>query len=442
MGTFSYFPTTKPTESDLNDPNDVYIITPTHWNPHSDSYARNEESMIGWEGEMVQPKDRVQVVLDDIPEDEAMVSSLLLCNKEEDVIDSMVADDSPSDDDDEDSFAGALSKRAEIGNFKMSIGSTTASDATYLTVPSDDEWSTSSEEEVESTWTDLEEDIDAYLSSATASFATGVTPEHLSKVWRISHKEAKRTIDVTSQGSVRPKGPNMSRNYSTNDRMLRYKRIKDYFFMDTFFATKKGGKSSRGHTCCQLFVTDKGFIYVVPMKRKGEVLQAMKQFAKEIGAPEAFVADMSGEQMSKEVKTFCTEIGTTLRALEEGTPWANKAELYIGLIKEAVRKDMKESNSPMVFWDYCLERRARIHNLTAKPNFKLHGTNAHTQTLLEEGDISSLCQFGWYQWCYYREHTAKFPNQQEVLGRVLGPARGEGNEMAQWILKGNGKVVP
>jgi hypothetical protein len=178
------------------------------------------------------------------------------------------------------------------------------------------------------------------------------------------------------------------------------------------------------------------------MKRKGEVLQAMKQFAKEIGAPEAFVLDMSGEQMSKEVKTFCTEIGTTLRALEEGTPWANKAELYIGLIKEAVRKDMKESNSPMIFWDYCLERRARIHNLTAKPNFKLHGTNAHTQTLLEEGDISSLCQFGWYQWCYYREHTAKFPNQQEVLGRVLGPARGEGNEMAQWILKGNGKVVP
>ena len=50
--------------------------------------------------------------------------------------------------------------------------------------------------------------------------------------------------------------------------------------MDTFFATKKGGQSSRGHTCCQLFVTDKGFIYVVPMKKKSEVLLAIKQFAK------------------------------------------------------------------------------------------------------------------------------------------------------------------
>ena len=47
---------------------------------------------------------------------------------------------------------------------------------------------------------------------------------------------------------------------------------------------------------------------------------------------------MSGEQMCSEVKKFCNDIGTTLRALEEGTPWSNKDELYIGLIKEAVRK--------------------------------------------------------------------------------------------------------
>ena len=74
------------------------------------------------------------------------------------------------------------------------------------------------------------------------------------------------------------------------------------------------------------------------MKKKSEVLLAIKQFAKEIGAPDSFVADMSGEQMSSEVKKFCNDIGTILRALEEGTPWSNKAELYIGLINKAVRK--------------------------------------------------------------------------------------------------------
>jgi hypothetical protein len=123
--------------------------------------------------------------------------------------------------------------------------------------------------------------------------------------------------------------------------MLRYKRISEYFFMDTFFATKTADKSTRKNTCCKLFVTCKGFVYVVPLKSKSNVLNAVKQFAKEIGAPAALIFDMSGEQTSQPMRKFCHEIGTSLRVLEEETPWANKVERYIGLIKEAVRKDMK-----------------------------------------------------------------------------------------------------
>jgi hypothetical protein len=101
------------------------------------------------------------------------------------------------------------------------------------------------------------------------------------------------------------------------------------------------------------------------------------------------------------MQTFCNEIGTTLRVLEEGTPWSNKAELYIGLIKEAVRKDMKASGYPIALWDYCIKRRARINNLTARNLFQLHGTNAHTALTKDEGDISNLCQYAWYEWCFY-----------------------------------------
>jgi hypothetical protein len=60
----------------------------------------------------------------------------------------------------------------------------------------------------------------------------------------------------------------------------------------------------------------------------------------------------------------------------------------------------------------------------------------------DEGDISALCQFGWYEWCYFRENKEKFPFNREVLGKILGPATGEGNEMSQWVLKANGNVVP
>ena len=64
------------------------------------------------------------------------------------------------------------------------------------------------------------------------------------------------------------------------------------------------------------------------------------------------------------------------------------------------------------------------------------------QNLRSAGGISNLCQFRWYDWCYFRDHKAPFPHNQDVLGRVFGPARGEGNELSQWVLKSNGNVVP
>ena len=387
-----------------------------------------------------------RVVLEEIPSDDAMISSLALCEKEQMVVSSHFVD---QDEDihavhgfeDENQLYQAPNMRNEDGQFAMNIGATSIFDQPYL----DDNDSQDTSDDDDTSLDDSEDDFDPMelnddtnealidyfmASTAQAGKSRGVDPKHLSKIWRISHEDAKRTTDVTTQMSIQTDDPVLSRNYSTNDRMLRYKRIKDLFLMDTLFATKKDGQSSRGHTCCQLFVTDKGFIYVVPMRKKSEVLLAIKQFAKEIGAPDSFVPDMSGEQMSSEVKKFCNDIGTTLRALEEGTPWSNKAELYIGLIKEAVRKDMHESNSTLCFWDYCVERGARINNLTAKNAFSLHGFTPHTLTIGDDGDISNLCQYAWYEWCYFRDQTAAFPNNKEVLGRVLGPARGAGNEMA------------
>ena len=156
-------------------------------------------------------------------------------------------------------------------------------------------------------------------------------------------------------------------------------------------------------------------------------MRAVKQFVQEIGDPDAIICDGASEQKSQDLKKFLGEIGTTLRLLEEGTPWSNKAELYIGLIKEAVRKDMKSSNCSLAFWDYCVQQRARVHNMTSKDTFKLRGTNPHTDLTGEEGDISNLCQYDWYEWCYFRDQGAAFPFTREVLGRVLGPATGEGN---------------
>jgi hypothetical protein len=63
---------TKPTKDDLVEPEEVYS-----WNSRADAYAKNEEARIDDVDNVKPPREReVSFVLDDVPEDEAMMSSL------------------------------------------------------------------------------------------------------------------------------------------------------------------------------------------------------------------------------------------------------------------------------------------------------------------------------------------------------------------------------
>ena len=93
-GIFSYFPTSKPTHDDLLNPNEVYILSPAAWNPHSDTYSANEESMLDWEGNMQPKKDRQhRIVLDDVEDNVTMVASLSITPLEQEAIDMYLIED-------------------------------------------------------------------------------------------------------------------------------------------------------------------------------------------------------------------------------------------------------------------------------------------------------------------------------------------------------------
>ncbi len=102
-------------------------------------------------------------------------------------------------------------------------------------------------------------------------------------------------------------------------------------------------------------VSDRDFVAFYPMKKQQEVHLAVKQFAKEVGAPEVLVCDPHPAQIKQEVRKFYTQIGTMLKVLEAKTQWANRAKLNIGFMKEVTRKDMHSSGSPLVLRDYCME---------------------------------------------------------------------------------------
>ena len=280
-GIFSYFPTSKPMHDDLLNLNKVYILSPATWNPHSDVYSANEESMLDWEGNMQPKKDRQhRIVLDDVEDEINMIASLSITPLEQEAIDiHLIEDDERPDEmgipfiprpgdcvlsmlrsisntlvDLE--FSHHMCEKERDGWIAASIGLTNTLQSRYI---SDSEPEADEQSHDDSTCNDVDDcfdllsdldgdgahaRVDEFFHSTNASRPRGVTPEHLSKIWRISHEDTKRTINTTTQMSVRTQDPMLSRNYGTNDHMLHYKRIQDYFFMDTFFATKKGGRSS------------------------------------------------------------------------------------------------------------------------------------------------------------------------------------------------------
>jgi len=452
-GVFSQF-TTRALSQEEEDDCDHYpfiMLTPDshHWNPHDESYADNEENFLDWEGELVDNssnKRKRDIISDDeVPEISEVVVDV---DRYESVVDAIISqNDVNFVPDPEAAYTDEDTLRAQVcdltacfndrhlqqimeeklaeSKFSMAIGSTTYH-------------------------ADNDEDCELFMPSGSSEISAthaerpkGVSKEQLSKIWRIPEDEARRTLEVTTQLNQQDAEGSLSRRFSTNDRMLRYKRIASLFFTDTFFA-KGAAKSLRGFTCMQLFISDKGYMKVYGMTSPKQFKDALKLFCKEVGVPKAVVCDPHRSNISNEVKQFCHHVGTTLRSLEEGTQHANRAELYIGLLKESVRKDIRETHCPLRLWCYCAERRAQIFNMTAKKLFQLEGQNPHLATFGEMGDISNLCNFGWYEWCYYRQSSKKvqFPQMKEALGRCLGPTKNEGNEMCQWVLQMNGKVVP
>jgi hypothetical protein len=226
--------------------------------------------------------------------------------------------------------------------------------------------------------------------------------------------------------------------------MLRYNRVATDVFMDTFFSSKKTGPTTRGYTCCQIFCTEFGHVFVVMMESKAgsNIAFALKKYFKTVGVPPMIIADAAREQIQGDALLLCNEAGCQIYQLEKDTPSANRAERYIKMLKDEAKADLVKSNSPLVFWDYCVERRAKIINSVARNNLHLQGQVPEMKMTGRPHDISNLCEFNWYEWCKYRSEGRKFPSPSERLGRILGPAEHASHAMSQWVLTDNGMVLP
>ena len=396
-GTISYFPTRLPHRQELDDCQS-YDLTPNSpdWNPHKEDYSSMEHRMLNYRGEIAQYHKE--------PDRTLFVNTV-----------------------------GA----GEVGNQRgMSVRRDMSVCSTLMEVNS----MLDSGEFV----THLKGEP-FKICSLRSGKRNGKTAMELAKIWGISPDLARRTLDSTTQLCIRTnRGVDLSRRYRTNDRMLRYNRINTVVFMDTFFATKqKNFTSKRGYTCAQLFVTEFNHVHVSPMKgRKEGVYASVKEYFKKKGVPVAIVADGATEQVQGETRKLCNLVGCEIRELEKNTSWANRAELYIGIMKSKVRRAMKLSGAPLKLWCYCVEYLCQVHNATAHDHHQLKGMTPETMLSGQPTDISHLTEYSWYEWIYYWDDAAPYPMPRENLGRCLGPAENAGNAMSQWIMNRNGTVIP
>jgi hypothetical protein len=58
----------------------------------------------------------------------------------------------------------------------------------------------------------------------------------------------------------------------------------------------------------------------------------------------------------------------------------------------------------------------------------------------QAADISALADFGFFDWVWWYDEPASFPDKKRKIGRYLGPSHNHGSEMCSKILKANGNM--
>ena len=255
-GIFFYFVTRKPDVKSVVDAHEpfncateIYTLIPTRWNPHTDAFPLNEESVFDWEGNIRERNHcDVKIVLDEISDEyqnQHKISSL-----EAQHVDEVLKDHSQHNNNNMllsselSTISSALcphlltlmiEARTNLGSNAINIGAMNCNYGDYM----DNGDEVIKEDEIPMTMgmfqdtkneLESEEDMDAFFASGVhGGPEVSIDARHLLKVWRISYKDFKRTIDATTQHGTHHRNPAMNQNYTTNDRMLRYRRINQYF---------------------------------------------------------------------------------------------------------------------------------------------------------------------------------------------------------------------
>ncbi len=210
--------------------------------------------------------------------------------------------------------------------------------------------------------------------------------------WMIAPDCVKKTVQQTTQwGVCTCLIPMLARQFPTNDRILRYKRLPHTTFTDTMFA---GMPSRSGNKCAQVYPTSFGWARAHPMTRKGEAHETLSLLFHRDGVPPTMVLDGLKELIKGDFKQKLREADCHARQTEPYSPWQQAAEGCIRELKRGVSCKMIKTGSPRVLWDHSIELEALIRSSTSN---NVYMTNSKVPETIMNGstaNISQIREFG------------------------------------------------
>lgn len=245
---------------------------------------------------------------------------------------------------------------------------------------------------------------------------------------------AKQTLRVTAPLWARSDNLELPRNCSANDRILKCKKKQRIFLHWCILFNRKGWQINKRKLTCSMFCHWHGICSCDPHEEKKHgplsfwtvckrdfsstchhpwlcqgtnikwflflLIRAMLEshcnsgwhesqfselshisqpfpFQKETNVKSAnnrnrFPPLVNGAHKLSKLANEFTNWQSLLQRNSNHTPWAKKAELHIHLVKETVRKAIKEAGMPLSLCDYCFECCVRIHNLIVKEPLRQH----------------------------------------------------------------------
>ena len=127
-----------------------------------------------------------------------------------------------------------------------------------------------------------------------------VTPYDLAKRWNIGLETAKKTLLETNQRGLRTSpNPLLSQWYSTNDRMLRYRRLPVDLFTDTLEAEIG---SHRANKYAQVYAHKNTWCKAYPMAKKSDAHETLSLLFAQEGVPSTLAMDGARELVMDELR--------------------------------------------------------------------------------------------------------------------------------------------